>query len=268
VARSDLTLADRWIISRLNAVTAEASAHLDALDIGAAIRTLYSFTWDEFCDWYIEAAKPALLEGRLGTMATLKAVLEHILKLLHPVMPFITSELYAALGHRQQVAVHTWPLVDPALHDAGATHAFEALRSAVAAARSLKNELGLSPQERLNVVVEGELAGTVQDNARVVESIARVTLLPALEGRTLTLVEQGVTVRAPLEGTVDIADWLGKQRRRLAEFDKQIKQAQGKLANGGFVARAPAEVIEEEKRRVADFAAQKERLEGVLAQFG
>ena len=101
----------------------------------------------------------------------------------------------------------------------------------------------------------------------VVEGIARVTLVPELSGRTLSAVEAGVTVRAPLEGTVDVADWLGKQKKRLAEFDKQIRQAQGKLNNEGFVARAPAEVIEEERRRVADFGAQKERLEQVLAQF-
>ena len=267
VARGDLTPADRWIISRLNAVTAEVSGQLDAFDLGAAIRTLYSFTWDEFCDWYIEAAKPALAEGRLGSMATLKAVLEHILKLLHPFMPFITSEVYAALGHRRQLALHSWPQPVDALHDAEATHTFGGLRDAVAAARSLKNELGLSPQDRLGVVVEGEQAATVAANARVVESIARVKLVTALEGRTLSAVEGGVTVRAPLEGTVDIAEWLGKQKKRLAELDKQIKQAQGKLSNEGFVARAPAEVIEEEKRRVQDFGAQKERLEGVLAQF-
>lgn len=265
--RDDLTLADRWIISRLNAVTAEATAQLDAFDLGAAIRTLYAFTWDEFCDWYIEAAKPALAEARLGTLVTLKVVLEHILKLLHPFMPFITSELYAALGHRRQIAVHNWPTPDAALHDEGATRAFAALRAAVAAARSLKSELGLSPQDRLNVAVEGDLSRTVHENARVVESIAKVNLVPALEGRTLSLVEQGVTIRAPLEGTVDIADWLGKQKKRLLELDKQIKQAQGKLSNEGFVARAPAEVIEEEKRRVQDFGAQKERLEGVLGQF-
>ena len=265
--RDDLTLADRWIISRLNAVTAEATAQLDAFDLGAAIRTLYAFTWDEFCDWYIEAAKPALAEARLGTLVTLKAVLEHILKLLHPFMPFITSELYAALGHRRQIAVHNWPTPDAALHDEGATRAFAALRAAVAAARSLKSELGLSPQDRLNVAVEGDLSSTVHENARVVESIAKVNLVPELEGRTLSLVEQGVTIRAPLEGTVDIADWLGKQKKRLLELDKQIKQAQGKLSNEGFVARAPAEVIEEEKRRVQDFGAQKERLEGVLRQF-
>ncbi|OLV15805.1 valine--tRNA ligase [Deinococcus marmoris] len=267
VTRDDPTPADRWIISRLNAVTAEVGAQLDAFDLGAAIRTLYAFTWDEFCDWYIEAAKPALAEGRLGSMATLKAVLEHILKLLHPFMPFITSEVYAALGHRRQLALHAWPQPVDALHDADATRTFNGLRDAVAAARSLKNELGLSPQDRLGVVVEGEQAATVSANARVVESIARVNLVSELEGRTLSAVEGGVTVRAPLEGTVDIAEWLGKQKKRLAELDKQIKQAQGKLSSEAFVARAPAEVIEEEKRRVQDFGAQKERLEAVLAQF-
>ena len=243
------------------------SALLDALDIGAAIRVLYSFTWDEFCDWYIEAAKPALQEGRLGTLVTVKAVLEHILKLLHPVMPFVTSELYQSLGHRRQLAVHTWPEGDNTLHDDEATRAFETLRAAVSAARSLKNELGLSPQERLNIVLEGEKAGVVLENRAVVESIARVNLVPALEGRTLSAVEAGLSVLAGLEGTVDIADWLGKQKKRLTELDKQISQAQGKLGNADFVARAPAEVTLEEQRRVQDFSAQKVRLEAVLAQF-
>ncbi|MFC4455613.1 valine--tRNA ligase [Deinococcus sonorensis] len=262
-----LTLADRWIISRLDQVTGEVSAQLDALDLGAAIRTLYSFTWDEFCDWYIEAAKPALQAGQLGSLVTVKAVLEHILKMLHPFMPFITSELYEALGHRRQLAVHSWPRPDEALHDQEASRAFEVLRGAVNAARSLKAELGLSPQDRLGVQVEGEGAATVLDNRAVVESIARVTLVDGLEGRTLSAVEQGVTVLAPLEGTVDVQDWLGKQRKRLTELEKQIRQAEGKLGNEGFVARAPAEVIEEERRRVADFGAQKTRLEAVLAQF-
>ena len=159
-----------------------------------------------------------------------------------------------------------YPVPAPA-HDAEATRTFDALRAAVSAARSLKNELGLAPQERLSVAVEGDLKDVVFQNARVVGQIARVDLAEALEGRTLSLVEQGVTVRVPLEGTVDVDEWLGKQRKRLAEFEKQIKQAQGKLNNEGFVARAPAEVVEEERRRVADFSAQKERLESVLAQF-
>ena len=266
-AKGGLSLADRWIISRLNAVAAEASRDLNKLNIGAAIRTLYAFAWDEFCDWYIEASKPALEAGDAQTAQVLRAVLAELLKLLHPFMPFITSELYAALGYQGQIALSRWPEPHPALHDAEATRTFDALRAAVSAARSLKNELGLAPQERLSVAVEGDLKDVVFQNARVVGQIARVDLAEALEGRTLSLVEQGVTVRVPLEGTVDVDEWLGKQRKRLAEFEKQIKQAQGKLNNEGFVARAPAEVVEEERRRVADFSAQKERLESVLAQF-
>ena len=266
-AKGGLSLADRWIISRLNAVAAEASRDLNKLNIGAAIRTLYAFAWDEFCDWYIEASKPALEAGDAQTGQVLRAVLAELLKLLHPFMPFITSELYAALGYQGQIALSRWPEPHPALHDAEATRTFDALRAAVSAARSLKNELGLAPQERLSVAVEGDLKDVVFQNARVVGQIARVDLAEALEGRTLSLVEQGVTVRVPLEGTVDVDEWLGKQRKRLAEFEKQIKQAQGKLNNEGFVARAPAEVVEEERRRVTDFSAQKERLESVLAQF-
>lgn len=265
--RQTLTLADRWIISRLNAVTRQASEDLERYDIGAAIRGLYSFTWDEFCDWYLEAAKPTMSAQNIGTLMTLKVVLEHILKLLHPFMPFITSELYEALGHRRQLAVHSWPQFDESLSDEVATKAFETLRAAVDGARNLKSELGLSPQDRLNVAIEGEGQKTVLDNARVVEAIARVQLVEALQGRTLSQVSGNVTVRAPLEGTVDVQEWLGKQKKRLSELDKQIKQARGKLQNEGFVARAPAEVIEEEKRRVEDFGKQKERLEGVLAQF-
>ncbi len=265
--REELPLADRWILSRMDATITEVRARLDAFDIGAAIRALYAFTWDEFCDWYLEAAKPALATRNPHSMATLLTVLEGVLKLLHPFMPFITSELYAALGHRRQIAVHRYPTAQEGAHDAQATHAFEALRAAVNAARSLKSELGLSPQDRLEVSVEGEDAPTVQQGAAVVEGIARVRLVPDLSGRTLSAVERGVTVRAALEGTVDLAEWLTRQRKRLTELDKQIRQAQGKLGNEGFVARAPAEVIEEERRRLSDFGTQKDRLEDVLAQF-
>ncbi|PYE53365.1 valine--tRNA ligase [Deinococcus yavapaiensis] len=263
----DLSLADRWIINRLSDVTREVTEALDAFDLGAAVRALYAFTWDEFCDWYIEAAKPALASGQLASLVTLKAVLEHILKLLHPFMPFVTSELYAALGHRRQLAVHSWPVAREHARDEDAARAFDALRSAVSAARSLKSELGLSPQDKLGVIVEGDAAGIVRENARIVEAIARVQVGESLEGRTLSAVERGVTIRAPLEGTVDLAEWTARQKKRLVELDKQIKQAQGKLANEGFVARAPQDVIEEERRRVADFTAQKTRLEEVLSQL-
>ena len=265
--QSEATLADRWILSRFNATVQLVTEQLEGLDLGAAIRTAYAFTWDEFCDWYIEASKPALRAGNSSTKKTMLIVLEGILKLLHPVMPFITSEIYESLGHKRQLAVHSWPQYVPALEDAEATKAFDTLRGAVGAARSLKAELGLAPQDKLEIALEGEGAALVAENAYVVEGIARVTFTDSLAGRTLSFVTPGVTVKAALEGTVDLNEWLGRSRKKLAELEKQIKQAQGKLSSEGFVKNAPEEVLEEERRRVLDFSAQKERLEGVLAQF-
>ena len=265
--RPTLTLADRWILARFNETVKVVTTQLEALDLGAAIRTAYTFAWDEFCDWYIEASKPALKSGNSSTRETILSVLEGILKLLHPVMPFITSEIYESLGHKRQIAVHSWPKYDPALEDAQATHAFDILRDAVNAARSLKSELGVSPQEKVSVALEGENTALVRENAYVVEGIARVNLVQSLEGRTLSFVTPSVTLKAALEGTVDVQEWLGRSRKKLSELEKQIAQAQGKLSNEGFVKNAPEDVLEEERRRVADFTAQKERLEGVLAQF-
>ena len=265
--QSEATLADRWILSRFNATVQLVTEQLEGLDLGAAIRTAYAFTWDEFCDWYIEASKPALRAGNSSTKKTMLIVLEGILKLLHPVMPFITSEIYESLGHKRQLAVHSWPQYVPALEDAEATKAFDTLRGAVGAARSLKAELGLAPQDKLEIALEGEGAALVAENAYVVEGIARVTFTDSLAGRTLSFVTPGVTVKAALEGTVDLNEWLGRSRKKLAELEKQIKQAQGKLSSEGFVKNAPEEVLEEERRRVLDFSAQKERLEGVLSQF-
>jgi len=210
---SEATLADRWILSRFNATVKTVTAQLEELDLGAAIRTAYAFTWDEFCDWYIEAAKPALKSGNSSTKETILSVLEGILKLLHPVMPFITSEIYEALGHKRQIAVHSWPKYDAALEDAEATRAFDILRDAVGAARSLKSELGVSPQERVSVALEGENVNTVRENAYVVEGIARVNLVQSLEGRTLSFVTPSVTVKAALEGTVDLDEWLGLEEK-------------------------------------------------------
>lgn len=267
----EMALADRWIVARLGEVAKESAAQLDAFDIGGAVRTLYAFAWDEFCDWYIEASKPALDGGNATTMRTLRAVLAQVLAMLHPVMPFVTSELYESLGFAkdgEQLAIAAWPETKSEYRDSEAVAAFSALRQTVSAARSLKNELGLAPQEKLTVAVEGEMRGVVLQNRRVVETIARVSLAEGgLEGRSLSQIESAVTVRAPLEGTVEVEDWLAKQQKRLAELDKQIKQAEGKLNNAGFVARAPEEVVEEERRRVSDFGAQKARLLEVLAQF-
>ena len=121
-------LADRWILSRLSRTITEVTEDLEAYDLGAATRKLYDFAWSEFCDWYLEAAKPALQAGDAATRTTLKYVLEAILKLQHPLMPYVTSELYRALGHVEQVALADWPAARPEHLDTAAEREFGTCR--------------------------------------------------------------------------------------------------------------------------------------------
>ncbi len=261
------TLADRWIVSRLNVVIEQATRDLEAFDLAAAIRTIYAFTWDEFCDWYIEAAKPALKVGNPATQEILKHTLESILKMLAPFMPFITSEIFAALNpNADQLSKLEFPTPEAGYEDPGALREFGYVKEAISLVRSLRSELNLSPAQTITVGVAGEGLEAVNKNLETFKALAKAEI-GALEGKTLASVAPGLEVRVAFEGLVDVNDWLEKSKKRVIEFEKQIAQAKGKLSNEGFVARAPAEVIEEENRRVIDFGAQLERLKVVLEQF-
>jgi valyl-tRNA synthetase len=261
------SLADRWIVSRLNAVIEQATRELAGYDLAAAIRTIYAFTWDEFCDWYIEAAKPSLKAGNPATQETLKHTLESILKLLAPFIPFITSEIYAALNPKaEQLSFLGFPTAKPDTQDAAALLEFGTVKDAISLVRSLRSELNLSPAQTIKVSVAGEGLAAVNKNLETFKALAKAEI-GHLEGKTLASVAPGLEVRVAFEGLVDENDWLEKAKKRVIEFEKQIAQATGKLSNEGFVARAPSEVIEEENRRVVDFGAQLERLKVVLEQF-
>jgi valyl-tRNA synthetase len=266
VGSAEQTLADRWITGRLFETIRTVSKQLDEFDLAAAIRTVYSFTWDEFCDWYLEAAKPAMREGNTVTKITLKHVLECILKMLHPFMPFITSEIYATLNpDAPQLSIETWPVAEN-WSDDEAMREFGFVKSAISSVRSLRAELNLSPAQPVTVSINGDGLEAVTANLETFTALARAEL-GAISGKTIADITPGLEVRVGFEGLVDESDWVEKAKKRAVEFEKQISQAQGKLSNEGFVARAPAEVIEEEKRRVEDFGLQLERLKAVLAQF-
>jgi valyl-tRNA synthetase len=261
------TLADRWIVSRLNTAIEDATRQLEDFDLGAAIRTIYSFTWDDFCDWYIEAAKPALRDGNPSTREILKHTLESILKLLHPFMPFITSEIYAALNPtREQLAFEAFPEPEADYTDPGALREFGALKDAITAVRALRNELMLPPAQTLTVAINGAQLEAVTKNLETFTALAKAE--PGeVSGKTIAAVAPGLEIRLALEGLIEIAPYLDRTKKKVAELEKQVKQAQGKLSNEGFVKNAPPEVLEEERRRVTDFGAQLERLQNVLAQF-
>ncbi len=261
-------LADRWILSRLARTVAEVTQDLEAYDLGAAARKLYDFAWSEFCDWYLEAAKPALQAGDASTKATLKYVLEGILKLQHPLMPFVTSELYRALGHDEQLALAQWPELRGGHIDEAAERDFAHMQAAVGAVRALRSDAEAPPSARLEVYLHGPGAARLQAAPELFEALARARIAPGRPaGPALRQAVPELEVTLPLSGQVDVEEYVARQRRRLAKLEDEHSRSAKKLSNEKFVANAPAEVVEEEKRRLAEAADVLERLKGLLAQL-
>ncbi|BFH75733.1 valine--tRNA ligase [Thermus thermophilus] len=259
------TLADRFMRSRLSQGVEEITALYEALDLAQAAREVYELVWSEFCDWYLEAAKPALKAGNAHTLRTLEEVLAVLLKLLHPMMPFLTSELYQALTGKEELALEAWP--EPGERDEEAERAFEALKQAVTAVRALKAEAGLPPAQEVRVYLEGETA-PVEENLEVFRFLARADLLPERPAKALVKAMPRVTARMPLEGLLDVEEWRRRQEKRLKELLALAERSQRKLASPGFREKAPKEVVEAEEARLKENLEQADRIREALSQIG
>ncbi|MEX2540181.1 MAG: valine--tRNA ligase [Trueperaceae bacterium] len=260
-----VNLADRWIISRLQRAVAEVTRHLEAFDLGMANRVCYEFVWSEFCDWYLEAAKPALKSGDARTRAVLREVLEAVLQLLHPLVPFITSELWETLGNEPQIAVAAWPEVAAERIDEDAERDFRLLQDAVGAVRNLRSEANLQPGQLVPIHAEGGGAKTLSANRQVFESLARSELRDEpVAGSALSQPLGGVELRLPLVGLIDVDEWRARQHKRLAELAAEVQRSEHKLASSGFVEKAPESVVAEERRRLDEARTLMERLQTSL----
>jgi len=259
-----LTLADRWMRSRLSRGIAEITEAYEAFDLGRAARLVYELVWSEFCDWYLEAAKPALREGNRATLQTLESTLAALLKLLHPIMPFITSELYEALtGDTKQLALQDWPEVGE--RDLEAEKAFETLQQTITATRNLRAELGLAPQQEIVVHLDGPGAELVMDNLSLFRFLSKAQPALGMPQKAIAQVTANTTVYLQPEG--DLSSFLERQRKRLLELEKQVEQGQKKLANPGFVERADPAIVQAERERLAENQAQLERIRQNLARL-
>ncbi|WP_293175015.1 valine--tRNA ligase [Oceanithermus sp.] len=269
-AKSDEpTLADRWMAARLREGIRNITQLYDAYELALASREVYQLVWSEFCDWYIEAAKPALRAGNAATLRGLETALEALLKLLHPFMPFVTSEIYTALKQdpEAELALAEWPAAEAFAADPEALAAFKVLQDAVTATRSLRAELGLPPQQEITVHAEGPGAAVLLDNADFFRFLARAEVRQGRPEKAVSAVTPQVTVWLELEGLVDVEAWKKKQQKKAAELERRIAGLEKKLANPGFTERAPAEVVERERRNLEEARSQLERIREVLARF-
>jgi valyl-tRNA synthetase len=242
---------DRWILSRLERTIASVTARLEEYDFAHAAAEAYAFFWSELCDWYLEIVKPRLYEGEAEVSATLLWSLERVLAVLHPIMPFVTEEIWAYHpAHRGHLAVHAFPEPDESLHDAEAEAEVEEWIELTRRLRAWRD------------LVEAPAASVLParaDGPQPHEFVGRLARFSFGEDGGDPVAAVGA-VKILASGEID-ADAVGARlEARRAELRAEVARAEGKLANESFVARAPAEVVEEERQKLARYSAELEEL--------
>jgi valyl-tRNA synthetase len=271
-AADSLTVADRWILSRLAAVTAEVDALFEDYEFGKLCEALYHFAWDEVCDWYLELAKAAL-PGPAGqtTRAVLGHVLEALLRLLHPVIPFVTEELWTALTGGDTVMTAPWPGQRPGAagaagrRDPAAEDEIASVMRLVTEVRRFRSDQGLRPGQQVPAALTG-LSGTpLAGHEASIRALLRLAVPGSGFRPTASVLAEGVTVELDTAGVIDLAAERRRMEKDLAAARAEAEQAQRKLANDSFLARAPAEVVAKTRDRLDAAQAGIARLTARLA---
>ena len=283
----NLSLADRWIISRLQKTAADTQAAIDSYRFDHAAQTLYDFVWNEYCDWYLELSKPVLWDEQAdeavlrGTRQTLIQVLETILRLLHPLMPFITEEIWqtvAPIAGRsgKTIMLAPWPMPDETRVDTEAEAEIEWLKGLIIAARTIRSESNLPPGAELTVLLRNTEASDVaraKSNDRFLRKLAKLRelriLSPSEEAPpSLSALCGHMEVLVPMAGVIDFATELARIDKELIRQTQEVKKLAGKLDNASFVDRAPTEVVDKEKAKltaaqeaITTLNAQRQRIE-------
>ncbi len=276
----EYTLADRWILSALSGLITTMDEYCEAYNFSEACRALYEFFWSDFCDWYVELSKLRLYGEDEAEKRTaqyvLWTVLEQAMRLLHPFMPFITEEIWQRLpGSGESLTIAPWPRPHPELRDTVAEEEMGMLREVITCMRRLRSEMGIPPGARLAAVAvplaEGR-SGLLEEHMAYITSQARLSSLqiveevadPAAFARGLAA---GVEVFIPLAGG-DFSEETARIKREIAKLEEESKRFQSKLSNDQFLSKAPAEVVQKERRKLADNRLKIEKLREQLDLLG
>ncbi len=274
INEAELTLADRWIRSRLRKIIQEINSALEQYKFYEAADKIYHFTWHEFCDWYLELSKPSLREGRNTTRAVLAQTLELTLRLLHPFMPFITEEVYGHLpGAQKSIALGPFPVAEALPADETAESLVALLQELVTEIRSIRSEHRLPPSLKINAWIRAADEMTAARLAELMPYIEFLSGLTKLELKTgfatgvPCLKGAGATweVAIPAAGVVDLEVEKERLEKEIRRVEEEIAKLQNRLDNNSFIEKAPAKVIEETKANLRELQARRDKLTKSLA---
>jgi valyl-tRNA synthetase len=258
---------DRWILSRLSAVVAEVDRLFEAFEFGKVCDVLYHFAWDEVCDWYLELAKVPLASGDADvvevTRSVLGFVLDQLLRLLHPVMPFVTEELWTALTGEESVMVSAWPVFS--YQDQAAEAEISSVMRLVTEVRRFRSDQGLRPGQRVAARLAGIQGTPLAGHEERIRSLLRLN--PPADGfsASAALEVEGITVELDVAGAIDVAAERRRMEKDLAAARNEAEQAARKLDNADFTAKAPAAIVEKTRQRLEAAQADITRIEQRLA---
>ncbi|MFY1829374.1 valine--tRNA ligase [Myxococcus fulvus] len=277
-----LTLADRWILSRLQRATTEARASLEVYGFAEAASTLYQFLWAELCDWYIELSKPSLYGDDATAKDTTRAVLvyalDRVLRLMHPFMPFITEEIWQKLPMSrptESIMIASYPEPDPALVDEAAESEMAPVIAAIEGLRTIRGESNLPPATKLKAVVQSPDARTRELLERwrgyllPLAGLSEVQVGPpgAKPPQAAAFVATNLEIYVPLAGLIDLDAERERLRKEIARAEQEAASVLRKLDNPNFVAKAPPDVVEKDRARVEELKERKAKLEDHLQRI-
>jgi len=280
--RFQIETEDKWILSRLNQLIQEVTEKLETHELGMATQKIVDFAWDEFCDWYVEMVKPRLYSkneadaaSKANAQATLRHVLLTVVKLLHPITPFITEDLFQALheGDEETVMLSEWPICDPALINPAAEKDIERVKEAVRAIRAVRTEKQVPPSQKISAIIQpaddasailfaeckaflGFLAGA--------SSVAVTPTDEASPTGAVSIIVSGATIYLPMDSLVDSAKEKARLTKEKDRLQKEIARVDGKLSNQGFMAKAPEALVAAEREKRGDFVEMLAKVEAEL----
>ena len=278
----DLTMADRWILSKANDLAREVTDNLDKYELGIALQKVYDFVWEEFCDWYIEMVKPRLWEEgdatKTAAVWTLKTVLIQSLKLLHPYIPFVTEEIFRNLQEEEEsIMISTWPEYREQWHFPKEEHEVEVIKEAVRAIRNVRTSMNVPPSKKAKVYVvtdNQEIAGIFEHSRLFFAALgyaSEVNIQKDKEGighDAVSAVIHQANIYMPFAELVDIGKEIERLRKEEQRLAGELERVNKMLGNEKFVSRAPESKIAEEKAKQAKYSQMMEQVKERLSQLG